>query len=105
MPARRLPQQFAPNEITALLEEKRRAGARILDLTETNPTRAGLAGAGAAELRALADPRGVVYEPNPRGIPAAREAVARYYAERAARETSVSADDVVLVASTSEAYA
>ena len=104
MPARRLPQQFAPNEITALLEEKRRVGARVLDLTETNPTRVGLAGAGPAELRALADPRGAVYEPDPVGMSAAREAIARYYAERAI-PTSISADDLVLVASTSEAYA
>jgi alanine-synthesizing transaminase len=102
MPTRRLPREFTPNEITALLEEKRRSGARILDLTETNPTRVGLAGAGPAELRALADPRGAVYEPHPRGIQTAREAVARYYAER---PSHVSPDDLVLVASTSEAYA
>ena len=102
MPTRRLPREFTPNEITALLEEKRRSGARILDLTETNPTRVGLAGARPAELRALSAAGGAVYEPHPRGTPAAREAVARYYRERAG--AGVSPDDLVLTASTSEAY-
>jgi hypothetical protein len=110
MHSRRLPREFTPNEITTLLEAKRRAGVRVLDLTEANPTRAGLAGAGPAELRALADPAGARYEPHARGAPAAREAVARYYEERAAAAGascggSVSAEDLVLVASTSEAYA
>jgi len=99
MPSRRLPEDFAPNEITELLERKRGAGETILDLTEANPTRVGLPGAGAVELRALSDARGSLYEPDPRGSLGAREAVARYYAGR------VSADDLVLVASTSEAYA
>jgi hypothetical protein len=113
MPSRRLPRKFTPNELTALLEAKRRAGVRVLDLTESNPTRAGLAGATPTELRALADPAGARYEPHPRGAPAAREAIARYYDER--RETAargpaganhrVSPDDLVVVASTSEAYA
>ncbi|HEY3155556.1 MAG TPA: pyridoxal phosphate-dependent aminotransferase [Candidatus Eisenbacteria bacterium] len=99
MLSRRLPEDFAPNEITELLEKKRSAGERILDLTEANPTRVGLGGAGPVELRALSDTRGSLYEPDPRGSLGAREAVARYYAGR------VSAEDLVLVASTSEAYA
>lgn len=99
MSSRRLPEDFAPNEITELLEKKRGAGERILNLTETNPTRVGLPGAGPGELRALSDTRGSLYEPDPLGSLEAREAVARYYAGR------VSADDLVLVASTSEAYA
>ncbi len=44
-----------------------------------------------------------MYEPDPRGILSAREAVARYYEERG--EAPVSPEDLVLVASTSEAYA
>jgi len=103
MPNRRIPSEFTPNELTALLDRKRRAGDRILDLTESNPTRAGLGGAGPAELRALADAGGAGYEPHPRGAPAAREAIARYYEERGS--APLSPDDLVLVASTSEAYA
>jgi aspartate/methionine/tyrosine aminotransferase len=101
MANRRLPASFAPNELTELLERKRREGARILDLTETNPTRVGLGGVGPDELQWLADPRDAIYEPDPRGALAAREAVARYCAGRA----GVSAGDIVLTSSTSEAYA
>jgi alanine-synthesizing transaminase len=65
----------------------------------------GLAGAGPAQLQALADPRGAAYDPHPRGTLEAREAVARYYAERGVARVAVSPDNLVLVAGTSEAYA
>ncbi len=102
MPNRRFPSELTPNEITRLLERKRQSGARILDLTETNPTRVGLSGAGPAELRALASEDGAGYDPDPRGMLPAREAVTRYYAERS---SAVSPEDLVLVSGTSEAYA
>jgi aspartate/methionine/tyrosine aminotransferase len=101
MPHRRLPASFAPNELTELLERKRREGARILDLTETNPTRVGLGEVGSGELQWLADPRGATYEPDPRGALAARDAIAKYCEERA----RVSSQDILLTSSTSEAYA
>src|SRR5437762_13375189 len=109
----RLPSEFTPNEITVLLEEKRRSGETILDLTESNPTKAGLGGAGPAELQALADPRGSVYEPCPKGAPAAREAVATFYEERArgagAPKTRavprIASADLVLASCSSEPYA
>ena len=50
---------------------------------------------------ALADARGLVYAPEPFGLPAAREAVA---AELRARGASIAAGRVLLTASTSEAY-
>ncbi|HXL14975.1 MAG TPA: pyridoxal phosphate-dependent aminotransferase, partial [Methylomirabilota bacterium] len=68
----------------------------------------GLGGAGPAELQALADARGATYEPHPRGSPAAREAIARYCTERAgglSPPAGTDPDDLVLVSSTSEAYA
>ena len=65
----------SPNRLTALLEERRRRGATLLDLTETNPTRAGLR-APADILATLADPAALAYEPEPFGSRAAREAVA-----------------------------
>ena len=109
MLSRRVPHDYTPNDITRLLAEKRREGIPILDLTETNPTRAGLSMAGTTELAALADPRGAFYDPDPRGGVGAREAVTRYYMERAQEsgggEGTLSPEDVVLVASTSEAYA
>lgn len=83
-----------------MLAEVRAQGRALVDLTESNPTRAGF---NDAELVALlADPRGSAYEPTALGHPEARAAVARYYQERG---LSVPAHRVCLSASTSEAYA
>jgi hypothetical protein len=98
----RLPHDAAPNPWSVLLAERRAAGARLLDLTEANPTRVGLSGAGPAELAALATPEAARYDPEPRGLRSARKAVATYYADRG---QTVNADDIVLTAGTSEAYA
>jgi alanine-synthesizing transaminase len=90
------------NSLAALLAEKRRAGMTVLDLTESNPTHAGFAYPGGEILAALADARSLQYDPAPRGLDSAREAVSEYYAQR-----GVAADPsrILLTASTSEAYA
>jgi aspartate/methionine/tyrosine aminotransferase len=100
----RTAQHDAPN---ALAEAVRRArasegGAPLLDLTVGNPTSAGIPYATEAILGALADPRSLVYEPEPLGILSARQAVARDWT---ARGTAIDASHIALTASTSEAYA
>jgi len=85
------------------LDEKRAAGAPILDLTESNPTAAGFAYPSDAILAALADPRSFRYEPAAAGMPVARAAVSEYYSGAMGRD--VSPDRILLTASTSEAYA
>lgn len=102
MPSRRLPHQSQLNAWSSLLAERRAAGARLVDLTESNPTRVGLGGAAEPELRALAGPAGARYAPDPRGTALARAAVNRYYASRG---LEVDSQNIVLTASTSEAYA
>jgi alanine-synthesizing transaminase len=97
----RLHSDLQPNPLTQLAEAKRREGAAVLDLTESNPTRAGLGYPEQAILEALAQPRALVYEPAPFGLPLAREVVAEYYGERGHQ---VVRDRVLLTASTSEAY-
>ncbi len=74
----------------------------MLDLTESNPTRAGFEYPESEITEALADPSALRYEPTPRGLPSAREAVSRYYAERG---VEIRASRILLTASTSEAYA
>jgi alanine-synthesizing transaminase len=89
-----------PNRVTRTLEARRRAGARILDLTESNPTHAALAyppGITAA----FADPGILLYNPAPAGMPAAREAVSNHYTRRG---FAVDPARILLTASTSEAY-
>jgi aspartate/methionine/tyrosine aminotransferase len=90
-----------PNRLTELLAAKRRAGVRILDLTESNPTRASLAYP-AETLSVFEDPRVLIYEPAPAGAAQARQAVASYYR---ARGHSLDISRILLTASTSEAYA
>jgi alanine-synthesizing transaminase len=90
-----------PNRLTRALQARRRAGAEILDLTESNPTHAGL-DYPAEILRAFDDPRALVYDPAPAGSPEARQAVRDYYARRGLR---VETERILLTASTSEAYA
>src|ERR1700687_416836 len=89
------------NPLAALLAEKRRPGANVLDLTESNPTHAGFEYSGDAILAALADGRSLRYDPAPRGLQSAREAVSEYYAQRGA---AVDPSRILLTASTSEAY-
>jgi aspartate/methionine/tyrosine aminotransferase len=89
----------APGALGALLAETRRAGRTLVDLTDVNPTRCGLSDASLGAL--LADPRAGRYQPEPLGASEARRAVAGYY-ER--RRLAVGAEQVVLCASSSEAY-
>ena len=96
--SRRWAEAPGPNPLSMLVEEKRRAGVSLLDLTDTNPTRAGFP---AVEALALPSQETALYEPDPRGLLSAREAVSRYYAEHGAR---VAPEDVFLTASTSEGY-
>jgi aspartate/methionine/tyrosine aminotransferase len=84
-----------PNALTELLRAKHRNGERILDLTESNPTHAGIAYP-AGFLASLASDRAARYEPEPFGLPAARETIASEY--------GAPFDRVVMTASTSEAY-
>ncbi len=89
------------NPMAVLLAEKRRAGVSVLDLTESNPTHAGFEYPGDEILAALDDARALRYDPAPRGLPSAREAVSEYYARRG---VAVDPSRILLTASTSEAY-
>ncbi len=97
----RLQWESQSNPLSLFLAEKRRNGAAILDLTESNPTRVGLTYSESQILAGLADPRALDYVPQPRGLLSAREAVAVYYRERG---IDVPSSRLLLTASTSEAY-
>ena len=90
------------NRLALLLAEKKRVGAKILDLTESNPTRAGFDYPTTEILSALTAPQAMTYEPTPRGLLSARQAVTDYYRERG---ETVEPERIHLTASTSEGYA
>jgi alanine-synthesizing transaminase len=96
------------NRLTDALEAARSGGANILDLTVSNPTRAGLRYDEAAILASLSAPLAIDYDPQPKGLRQAREAVAAYYSdERSGGGYTVHRFDpeqLVLTTSTSEGY-
>ncbi len=92
----RLLWDLRPNPISELLTRKRAAGARILDLTESNPTRAGFEYPASEILAAFGDPRSLIYDPAPAGLDEARGIVAALH--------GVERERVLLTTSTSEAY-
>src|SRR5271169_1744498 len=78
----RVKRNQAVNRFSRALEARKAAGAMLLDLTESNPTRSGFSYDGPAIFQALAQPGSLLYQPDPRGLPGARRAVAEYYRER-----------------------
>lgn len=92
---------FRPNNLTALLLKKRSRGEEIIDLTETNPTRCGFDYNPQLTLEALATRRSLLYEPNPKGLFAARVAIAEWYEQQG---THVDPEQIIITAGTSEAY-
>jgi aspartate/methionine/tyrosine aminotransferase len=97
----RLPRELTPNVLSRAVSARRAAGARLLDLTETNPTVVGIPYP-PGMLSSLGSARGLRYAPDPRGLATAREAIAAEYREA---WSDASSERVVLTASTSEAYA
>jgi alanine-synthesizing transaminase len=89
------------NPLSEALAKHRASGGPLLDLTASNPTACGFDYDSRAILQGLANPASLAYDPDPRGLPIAREAVAAYYA---ARGTAVPPDNIILTTSTSEAY-
>jgi len=99
--AKRTNWNLAPNRLSAALAAHRAAGKPLLDLTVSNPTECGFEYDRSAILNVLSNPAALSYEPDPRGLETARRAVAGYYA---GRKEEVSAEDIFLTTSTSEAY-
>ncbi|MGZ4874372.1 MAG: pyridoxal phosphate-dependent aminotransferase [Candidatus Angelobacter sp.] len=90
-----------PNRLAEALERHKSSGRRLLDLSASNPTECGFRYDAPAIMRALCAPASLQYHPDTKGLKSARQAVSDYYAEHGER---VSVDDLILTASTSEAY-
>ena len=95
--SRRVPADLSLNRLAAA---RARIGAIPFDLTISNPTMCGISYPPDL-LAGLADPRGLGYEPDPRGSMATRKAVAAEYERWGATPDP---RHIVLTASTSEAY-
>lgn len=84
------------NPLERAVRARREAGAPLLDLTVSNPTRVGLLYPDALVRSAFSVSDPLRYDPAPFGLDSARAAVAAVHA--------VDPNDVILTASTSEAY-
>ena len=92
------------NRFTQAQAEVRVAGMNIIDLSVSNPTRASLHYEADAILQALVQPDSLDYDPQPKGLLGARQAIANYYRE-AHEGFDLDPESVILTTSTSEAYA
>lgn len=99
--ARRTNWNLTPNALTVALQEHVERGRELLDLTVSNPTSVGLEYPARQIACALADERSLSYEPSAKGLLAARQAVAGYYAQRG---IAIDPERLILTVSTSEAY-
>jgi aspartate/methionine/tyrosine aminotransferase len=95
--------RLSPNALTRAIEEARSSGQEILDLTVSNPTRVGVRPDPEIVLAALANPEAMHYDPQPRGLLEARQAVCRYYRE-SHEVFDLDPERLILTTSTSEAY-
>jgi aspartate/methionine/tyrosine aminotransferase len=90
----------AESELARAHRKRVAAGLPIADLTASNPTHCGFAYPSSL-LDALTDRLALEYDPQPRGLLSAREAVCQYYA---AHGVALDPNQIVLTTSTSEAY-
>ncbi len=95
--------QLSPNALTRAIAEARASGQKILDLTISNPTEAGIRPDPEIVLAALANPEAMHYDPQPCGLLQARQAVCRYYRE-SHEVFDLDPERLLLTTSTSEAY-
>lgn len=95
--------KLTPNRFAQAQADLRAAGVKVLDLSVSNPTRADLHYDAEAILQSLAQPETMHYDPQPKGLLTARQAVMRYYHD-AHDLYGVDPESLILTTSTSEGY-
>lgn len=99
--SQRLPWATERNDITTHIGEQRALGHTLLDLTNSNPTSAFSSYPHSLLRKAFSEISDFAYDPDPKGLQAARMEIARYYEER---NILLDENRIILTASTSEAY-
>ena len=96
-----------PTRFARVVENHRRSGRALFDLTNSNPTTCGFSYPEERLFAALNDRRALRYEPESQGMLQAREAIGDYYRGRPGffgAQKGVDPRRIVLTSSTSEAY-
>ena len=99
--SRRTGWDLSENPLALELDRLRAGGEQLFDLTESNPTQAGIAYPPELVLKPLLDLENLVYAPQAKGSLKARAAIARDYADKGIQ---VPVDNIILTASSSESY-
>jgi aspartate/methionine/tyrosine aminotransferase len=99
--SRRTRWNLETNSFTRAVQQYRRSGAEVFDLTASNPTQVGLTVDADAILNAVSHFEALEYDPQPLGLHTARLAIAEYYDSLRAE---VVPERLLLTTSTSEAY-
>ena len=103
--ARRTGWRLAENRYSSALRAALEGGAKLIDLTASNPTQCQFSFDSARILSALAHTESLNYDPDPQGLLLARNAVVDYYQTKPlAKEMKLSPEQIFLTTSTSEAY-
>ena len=95
--------KLTPNRFSQAQAEVRDAGVDALDLSVSNPTRAGFPYDAETILQSLVQPEALDYDPQPKGMLTARQAVTRYYHD-AHGLYDLDPESLILTTSTSEGY-
>ena len=90
-----------PSPLYVLLQQKRARGEEVLDLTESNPTQCGFIHSPLTLVDAGSLQRSALYEPDPKGLLSARQAISEWYKRQS---IALDPERIILVSSTSEAY-
>src|SRR6266567_6510676 len=117
--SRRTSWKLDSNRFTLAHQEMLHEGREVLDLTISNPTRAGFEYDENAVLDALRNPKSLDYDPQPKGMRRSRETIAEYYkcgavpalsdrlkggSRMGAPAREIDPENIVLTTSTSEGY-
>ena len=95
--------KLTPNRFSQAQAELRASGVEILDLSVSNPTRASLHYDERTILSSLSQSEAMDYDPQPKGLLRARQAVAGYY-RNDHQGYDLDPESIVLTTSTSEGY-
>lgn len=99
--SRRTSWNLRPNALASRIESLRAQGAQLIDLTDSNPTRCELAYPSEAIASAIRSAALLTYEPEPRGLLAARQAISAHLARK---EVCVDPEHLIICSGTSDAY-
>src|ERR1700681_4146201 len=99
--------KLTPNRFTEAHREVLAAGGRVLDLTVSNPTRAGLTYDVHAIVNALSRVEALDYDAQSKGLLSCRQALTAYYREQhgaTSPNPEIDPESILLTTSTSEGY-